>query len=291
MSVQYPATTLLDMAHFRSRHGSRRPTGRLPWRGPGREPVRCAATGAPAGVVLRDAGPDALRAARALHGRCSPATLDLRYPGGAGEADRYLTHLLDLRHGRAAAAWTARGELVGLGHLLWDGDGGKDEAEVAVLVADGWQRCGIGAALLRRLLGLAAHAGCDAVYAVATPGNAGFAAAMAAVARDAGLPLERQASRDALVLAVRLVPLPLPFAARSPGAVGDSARTSYCWRRFTRRASSRPASRRSPAPRPARRSAAAGRRRPGPSRGRCCGTRRSGRLARRSRSCRSRGCP
>src|SRR4051812_25918290 len=103
------------MAHFR-----------LPGRGSGRGPVRCSAAADPSGVVLRDAGPGDLHAACALHRSCTPATLNLRYPGGAGEADRYLGHLLDPRHGRAVAAWTAWGELVGLGHLLWDGDGDGD---------------------------------------------------------------------------------------------------------------------------------------------------------------------
>ncbi|CAM5472375.1 hypothetical protein SFUMM280S_01029 [Streptomyces fumanus] len=109
-----------------------------------------------------------------MHDRCSPRTLGLRYHGPVGDADRYLGHLLSPRFGRTLAVQTAAGRIVGLGHLLWDGD----ETEVALLVEDAWQRRGIGAGLLARLVAMAAEAGCAQVYAVTQASNTAMVAAM-----------------------------------------------------------------------------------------------------------------
>lgn len=149
-------------------------------------------------LVVRPAGPRDAAAARALHGRCSPATLQQRYLGPVGEVDRYLTHLLDPRFGHTLAAESPAGDLVALGHLLWD----DVETEVALLVEDAWQRRGVGGGLLRRLVTLAAQAGCETVYAVTRPGNAGMVAAM----RATGLPLRREVQEGDVVLSARLAP-------------------------------------------------------------------------------------
>ncbi|MDT0446440.1 GNAT family N-acetyltransferase [Streptomyces johnsoniae] len=151
-------------------------------------------------LVLRAAGPADLPAARAMHARCSPQALAQRYHGPAGEADHYLAHLLDPRHGRSVAAETANGQVVALGHLLWD----DEESEVALLVEDAWQRLGVGSALLRSLLAVAARARRDVVYAVLPGSDAG----MAAVMRGSGLPVEHRTEEGALVLTARLSALP-----------------------------------------------------------------------------------
>ncbi|MFB9523509.1 GNAT family N-acetyltransferase [Streptomyces cremeus] len=147
-------------------------------------------------ITVRRAGPDDLEAALALHGRCSERTLNLRYHGPVGDADRYLTHLLSPRYGRTLAVQTASGRLVALGHLLWDGD----ETEVALLVEDAWQRRGIGSELLGRLVGLAAEADCESVYAVTQASNTGMVAAM----RGLELPLDYQIEEGTLVVTARL---------------------------------------------------------------------------------------
>jgi GNAT superfamily N-acetyltransferase len=157
--------------------------------------------GAGAELVVRAAGADDLPKARELHRRCSARTLGLRYRGPVEEADGYLGHLLDPRHGRAVVAETPCGDLIGLGHLLWDGD----EAEIALLVADAWQRRGVGAALLRRLLGWAAETGRGEVYAVTEASNAG----MIGVLRGTGLPFDCQPEEGALVVSLRLGGRPL----------------------------------------------------------------------------------
>lgn len=151
-------------------------------------------------LSVRPAGPEAHSAARALHQRCSPRTLAQRYHGPVADVDRYLAHLLSPRFGSTLAveADTSAGErrLVALGHLLWDGE----ESEVALLVEDGWQGRGIGGALLRRLLVLAADAGFQEVYAVAQTSNA----AMLAAVRGLGLPVDEQFEDGAVVLGLTL---------------------------------------------------------------------------------------
>ncbi|MFF5253525.1 GNAT family N-acetyltransferase [Streptomyces leeuwenhoekii] len=149
-------------------------------------------------ITVRRADTDDVAAARAMHERCSPATLAMRYHGPVGDADRYLNHLLSPRFGRTLAVQTASGRVVGLGHLLWDGD----ETEVALLVEDAWQRRGVGGELLRRLVAMAAEAGCASVYAVTQSSNTGMVAAM----RGLGLPLDYQIEEGTLVITARLTP-------------------------------------------------------------------------------------
>ncbi|MGV9557912.1 GNAT family N-acetyltransferase [Streptomyces sp. NPDC003401] len=147
-------------------------------------------------ITVRRADPGDLAAAKAMHERCSPRTLGMRYHGPVGDADRYLKHLLSPRFGRTLAVQTPSGRVVGLGHLLWDGD----ETEVALLVEDEWQRRGIGAELLGRLVAMAVEAGCESVYAVTQASNTGMVAAM----RGLGLPLDYQIEEGTLVITARL---------------------------------------------------------------------------------------
>ncbi|MFH9086396.1 GNAT family N-acetyltransferase [Streptomyces sp. NPDC017673] len=158
-------------------------------------------------ITVRRVDTGDLAAARAMHDRCSPHTLGLRYHGPVGDADRYLNHLLSPRFGRTLAAQTASGRIVGLGHLLWDGD----ETEVALLVEDDWQQRGVGGELLSRLVAMAAEAGCESVYAVTKASNTGMVAAM----RGLGLPLDYQVEEGTLVITARLDATPV---ATTPGA-------------------------------------------------------------------------
>lgn len=159
-------------------------------------------------------------AARAMHERCSRRTLGLRYHGPVGDADRYLNHLLSPRFGRTLAAQTASGRIVGLGHLLWDGD----ETEVALLIEDEWQRRGIGAELLGRLVAMAVEARCESVYAVTQASNTGMVAAM----RGLGLPLDYQIEEGTLVITARLDTAPVtarpPYDGAGKGQGGGAHR-------------------------------------------------------------------
>ncbi|MGW4204907.1 GNAT family N-acetyltransferase [Streptomyces sp. NPDC004726] len=147
-------------------------------------------------ITVRRADRSDAEAAKAMHDRCSARTLQRRYHGPVGDAHRYLDHLLSPRYGRTLAVQTASGRLVGLGHLLWDGE----ETEVALLVEDDWQRRGIGSELLRRLVALAEETGCRSVYAVTQSSNTGMVAAM----RGLGLPLDYQIEEGTLVITARL---------------------------------------------------------------------------------------
>ncbi len=150
-------------------------------------------------ITIRRAGPRDLEAAKALHERCSQETLRQRYHGPVADADRYLRHLLSPKFGRTLVVETGRGHVVGLGHLMWDGD----ETEVALLVEDAWQRRGLGGELLYRLVRLAAEAGSEAVYAVTQASNTGMLAAM----RGLELPLEYQVEEGTLVITARVEPV------------------------------------------------------------------------------------
>ncbi|MFK4226543.1 GNAT family N-acetyltransferase [Streptomyces sp. NPDC019890] len=147
-------------------------------------------------ITVRRVDQGDLEAAKAMHERCSDRTLSMRYHGPVGDAGRYLNHLLSPRYGRTLAVQTTSGRLVALGHLLWDGD----ETEVALLVEDDWQRRGIGAELLGRLVALAVEAGCESVYAVTQSSNTAMVAAM----RGLGLPLDYQIEEGTLVVTARL---------------------------------------------------------------------------------------
>ncbi|MGI5373756.1 GNAT family N-acetyltransferase [Streptomyces sp. CA-251387] len=170
-------------------------------------------------ITVRRVDTGDLAAAKEMHERCSAGTLRMRYHGPVGDADRYLNHLLSPRFGRTLAVQTASGRIVGLGHLLWDGD----ETEVALLVEDAWQRRGVGSELLRRLVGMAIEADCESVYAVTQSSNTGMVAAM----RGLGVPLDYQIEEGTLVITARLAPPVEP-----EGAVGVTERLSSAgeWR-------------------------------------------------------------
>ncbi|MFE0326531.1 GNAT family N-acetyltransferase [Streptomyces sp. NPDC003753] len=169
-------------------------------------------------ITVRRADTSDLKAAKEMHARCSARTLSMRYHGPVHDAGRYLGHLLSPRFGRTLAVQTGSGRIVGLGHLLWDGD----ETEVALLVEDEWQRRGIGSELLRRLVSMAVEAGCENVYAVTQASNTGMVAAM----RGLGLPLDYQIEEGTLVITARLDATPvasrLPYgdAYERPGSRG-----------------------------------------------------------------------
>ncbi|WP_083976579.1 GNAT family N-acetyltransferase [Kitasatospora azatica] len=152
----------------------------------------------PAGtdLTVRRADPGDKAAALAMHHRCSAATLRKRYHGPVADADRYLDHLLDPRHGQTLAVETVDGELVALAHLMWD----DDSAELAVLVEDGWQRRGLGLDLLRRMAALAAEAGVATVYAVTQAGNTALIGAM----QRLSIPLDYQVENATLVITAHL---------------------------------------------------------------------------------------
>ncbi|MEV8096443.1 GNAT family N-acetyltransferase [Kitasatospora sp. NPDC085879] len=163
-----------------------------------------------ADLTVRRAEPGDKEAALEMHRRCSPDTLRKRYHGPVKDADRYLAHLLDPRHGQTLAVEAADRRIVALAHLMWDDEG----AEVALLVEDDWQRQGLGVDLLRRMAALALEAGVATVYAVTHSSNTGLISTM----RKLSAPLDYQVEDGTLVITAHLAEaadkLPTPWPTR-----------------------------------------------------------------------------
>lgn len=115
--------------------------------------------GTGAELTVRRATAGDLAAAREMHRRCSPESLHRRYLSGTtGPTDAALARLLRPARGITLLAVSGT-EVVAMVSLVGEGD----QAELAVLVEDAWHRHGLGTALLRRGLRLAADLGFGAV--------------------------------------------------------------------------------------------------------------------------------
>ncbi|MET8254155.1 GNAT family N-acetyltransferase [Micromonospora sp. NPDC005197] len=109
-------------------------------------------------LIARPACVDDLSGVLELHEGCSPRSRQRRYLGGAALPQPARLHrLLEPSRGLTLVATTTDGDgaLVAMANLVGEGD----EAEVALLVRDDWQRRGLGSALLRRLVRHADDAG------------------------------------------------------------------------------------------------------------------------------------
>ncbi|MFG1868324.1 GNAT family N-acetyltransferase [Micromonospora arborensis] len=112
-------------------------------------------------VAVRPASAHDLPGVLELHETCSPRSRQRRYLGGAAlPQPARLRRLLEPTRGLTLLATTtgsdgAAESVVAMANLLGEGD----EAEVALLVRDDWQRRGLGFALLRRLAQHADQAG------------------------------------------------------------------------------------------------------------------------------------
>jgi acetyltransferase len=84
---------------------------------------------------------------------------------------------------------------------------GRNEAEFAILVADAWQRQGLGTELLRRLVRIGRDEGLDLIYAEMLGSNAGMRrASEAAGFRIGTVPGDQGVLRAELDLAAERVP-------------------------------------------------------------------------------------
>ncbi|RGC70241.1 Acetyltransferase Pat [Micromonospora sp. MW-13] len=162
-------------------------------------------------LVVRPASADDLAGVLELHQRCSARTRQRRYLSGAAlPTPARLRRLLEPIQGLTLVVTTigsggAAEPVVALANLLAEGD----EAEVALLVRDDWQRRGLGSALLRRLVGHAERAGLAALQLHVQAENAPMLRTLARLARPTA------AERDGSVVTVT-VPL---AAAAVPGVV------------------------------------------------------------------------
>jgi GNAT superfamily N-acetyltransferase len=111
-------------------------------------------------LLVRPATADDLDGVQRLHARSSAATRQRRYLTGQVPPESRLRRLLEPPSGLTLLA-QHDDRVVAMATLVVEGDLG----EVALLVEDGWQRRGVGTALLRRLLAYAQSAGTAAVVA------------------------------------------------------------------------------------------------------------------------------
>jgi GNAT superfamily N-acetyltransferase len=191
-------------------------------------------------IAVRLAGRDDLDAVRAMHERCSATSRHRRYPGDSGPSAERLGRLLAPSRGLALAA-SVGGD--GTGHTRGDGSGwvGGDGsgcvggervvalanligegvlAEAAVLVEDGWQRRGIGTALLRRLVRLGTDCGYAALLLHTLVDNGAMLRTLGRLGRP--YTVDRDGPVVTMTLPLQLSPGPAP--ARAPATEGSGSR-------------------------------------------------------------------
>lgn len=125
------------------------------------EPIRGEST-----VWIRLARPEDADAVAAMHERCSEQTRYQRYLTGVAEwREISLRHLTGGHRGATLVVMNEEGAIVGLGNVFPDAPEDSHVAELAIIVEDGYQGCGIGTRLLRHMLELAERIGFKEVVA------------------------------------------------------------------------------------------------------------------------------
>lgn len=125
-------------------------------------------------VTLRDATRRDSNALAAMHERCSLETLYARYHTGMRQVpSRWLGPLVTPAYGHTVLAVDSE-VVVGYAQLIPVPDE-PGAAEVSVLVEDGWQRRGIGSALLSSVCDRARSWSLHEVFGLSLPQEAGFA--------------------------------------------------------------------------------------------------------------------
>jgi ribosomal protein S18 acetylase RimI-like enzyme len=167
-------------------------------------------------LAVRPATGDDLPAVHAMHERCSGRTRRRRYLSGSMRpVNAQLRRLLEPAGGLSLVAVVAGSDdsperVVATANLVAEGD----MAELALLVEDGWQRRGVGRALLRRLVVHAREAGYEALVGHTQADN------VAALHMLDGLGLSGPVDRDGHLLTVT-VPL-APGRAAAPAQAASS---------------------------------------------------------------------
>ncbi|HWE91675.1 MAG TPA: GNAT family N-acetyltransferase [Pseudonocardiaceae bacterium] len=117
----------------------------------------------PHGLVLRPGRPTDTDAVAAMHERCSRATLFARYHAGTRTMPRQFLHrLLTPPRGQAIVGQIGP-RVVALGQVVSINE--PNTAEISLLVEDGWQKRGVGTAMLTHLARTARDVGCTELVA------------------------------------------------------------------------------------------------------------------------------
>jgi acetyltransferase len=148
-------------------------------------------------VTIRPIRPEDEPLMVAFHGTLSEETVYARYFSymklSQRTAHERLTRICFTDYDREMPLVAeAEGAIVGVGRL--SKAHGRNEAEFAILLADAWQRHGLGTELLRRLVAIGRAEGLDRIYAEMLASNTGMRRAseaagfsMAPVAGDASV--------------------------------------------------------------------------------------------------------
>jgi GNAT superfamily N-acetyltransferase len=130
---------------------------------------RCAVSRDGHRVCIRAASPEDLEPLRRMFARISPKSMYQHffspYPTVPGWALEHAVHVD--HHARKSLVAVSGGEIVGQAMYV----GSENEAEVAVVVEDAWQRRGIGTLLLAELAALARRCGIGAFTGAVLPEN------------------------------------------------------------------------------------------------------------------------
>ena len=124
--------------------------------------------------VLRDGTVADADAVVAMHDRCSQESRAQRYHVPMARLSRRTARQLCAPIGGASVLACVGDAVVGMATVApWDefADGGRSVMEAAVLVQDGWQRRGLGTALVRRVVAAARAAGADRVVWIVEQDN------------------------------------------------------------------------------------------------------------------------
>ena len=148
------------------------------------------------GLVLRLGRPSDADNVAELHKRCSMRTLFARYHAGVRTVPRrWLHRLLSPPRGITVLAVAGR-EVVAVGQLI--GMTEPRQAEISLLVEDGWQRRGVGTALLSHLVAVARGGGYEELIGWCLPAED----ALARTAARAGLDTRQRVEDGLLRVAV-----------------------------------------------------------------------------------------
>jgi GNAT superfamily N-acetyltransferase len=125
-------------------------------------------------VWIRLARPEDADAVAAMHERSSERTRYLRYFSTIEWRDLQMQRLSGGHRGATLVAMWRDGSIIGLGNVFPEGPLEEATAEIAVLVEDAYQGCGVGRALMARMLEVAEHLGFARVAAHMIPDNSGI---------------------------------------------------------------------------------------------------------------------
>lgn len=117
-------------------------------------------------VTIRLGRPDDMAGVVEMHDRCSQESRFHRYFTPMNQwREGHLRRISGGHRGSTLVVTDEAGVIVGLGNVFPVGPGDEDRAEIAVIVEDAWQGCGVGRLLTEHLVDVARRAGFTSLVA------------------------------------------------------------------------------------------------------------------------------